>query len=233
MDFEKRWSGCELMDDPACDEHLLLRTVDQFEWINKMVGRYRLILSRFVLADMLRDKTRPYHFLDIGAGGCDISVWLLQQAERYGLHLHVTAIDSDRRIVEHARKKHRHMHQLDIRHADLKDLRKFGPTDYMFMNHVLHHLPDNFIPQLLTQVHKHCKRRWVISDLMRSRWSYAAFHAVGIFARGSFALEDGRRSIRRAFRTTDLSQYLQQAGLSASARILQLFPGRLVMVGNV
>lgn len=220
------------MDDPGCDETLLLRTVDQFQWINKMVGRYRSILSRFVIADMLRDRHRPYHFMDLGAGGCDISVWLLQQAERHGLHLHVTAIDGDERIVEHARKKHRNIHGLDIQHADLRQLKKYGPTDYMFMNHVLHHLPDPFIPHLLTQVHKHCKRRWIISDLVRSRVCYAAFHALGLFARQSFAFEDGRRSIRRAFIESDLRRYLQQAGLSASARVMQLFPGRLVMVGN-
>lgn len=220
------------MDDPECDEQLLLRTVDQFQWINKMVGRYRSILTRYVLADMMRDKHRPYHFMDLGAGGCDISVWLLQQAERRGLHLHVTAIDGDERIVEHSRKKYRNLHGLTIEHADLRNLKKYGPTDYMFMNHVLHHLPDPFIPQLLAQVHKHCKRRWIISDLMRSRWSYAAFHALGIFARRSFAFEDGRRSIRRAFVESELRRYLHEAGLSASARVMQLFPGRLVMVGN-
>jgi len=220
------------MDDPGCDKRLLLRTVDQFQWINKMVGRYRSILSRFVLADMMRDKHRPYHFMDLGAGGCDISAWLLGQAEKRGLHLHVTAIDGDKRIVEHARRKYRNLHGLDIQHADLSNLKKYGPTDYMFMNHVLHHLPDPFIPRLLSQVHKHCKRRWIISDLMRSRWSYAAFHALGIFARRSFAFEDGRRSIRRSFVEAELRRYLHEAGLSASARVMQLFPGRLVMVGN-
>ena len=220
------------MDDPQCDETLLLRTVDQFGWINRMVGRYRSILSRYVIADMMRDKHRLYHFIDLGAGGCDISVWLLEQAERRGLHLHVTAIDGDERIVQHAQKKYLNYPGLDIRHADLRNLKKYGPADYVFMNHVLHHLPDSFIPQVLSQVQKHCKRRWIISDLMRSKWSYAAFHAVGIFARRSFAFEDGRRSIRRAFIQSDLHRYLHQAGLSASTRILQLFPGRLVMVGS-
>lgn len=232
MDFKKRWLGRELIDDPECDETLLIKTVDHFEWINRMVGRYRSILSRFVLADMMRDKRRLYHFVDLGAGGCDIAVWLLEQAKRKGLHLHVTAIDANRRLVEHARAKYHDVIGLDIHHADVGNLRKYGPADYVFMNHVLHHLPDAFIPQLLAQVRKHCKRRWIISDLLRSKWSYAAFHAVGYFARTSFAFEDGRRSIRRAFTTSDLKDYLGQAGLTDTARILQVFPGRLVMIGE-
>ena len=73
----------EKMDDVNCCEERLLRTIRQFASINRFVSRYRTILRRWVLSDMLRDVTREYHLVDMGAGGCDIDVWLLDAASSH------------------------------------------------------------------------------------------------------------------------------------------------------
>lgn len=139
-DLCTRWNGSELMDDPACDETKLLRTVAQFRTINLLVGRYRTLLTQTFLADMQRDPVRSYHAVDLGAGGCDIAVWLLRTARRRGLSLRVTALDADPRIVAFAQRQYGHEPGLTIRHGDLAELATICDADYLFMNHVLHHL---------------------------------------------------------------------------------------------
>jgi 2-polyprenyl-3-methyl-5-hydroxy-6-metoxy-1,4-benzoquinol methylase len=231
LNFDARWPGPELMDDPACNETLLLRTVDQFRSINRLVGRYQTVLNRLVLDDMAREPDRDYHFIDLGAGGCDIPVWLLGAARRRGFKLRITALDSDERIVAHARKTCAAVEGLDIQHAELADLHRFGPVDYIYMNHVLHHLPDEIIPGVLRNMHRTARRRWIVSDLLRSRWSYLGFHVAGVFYHRSFAFEDGLRSIRRGFKPHELMAHARAAGIDGSVEVKVLTPGRLILTG--
>jgi len=232
IDFRVRWTGTELMDDPACDEAMLIRTLDQFRSINRLVSRYRTILTRWVLDDMAVNPERNYHLIDLGAGGCDIPVWLLGEARRRKLSLRVTALDGDARAVAYARRNHGHVEGLQIRHADILAMSEHGPADYLFTNHVLHHLPDDVVVNVLKAMHQTARRRWIVSDLQRSRWAYLGFQLLGRCYRHSFAFEDGKRSIRRGFRSEDFNRYVKQSEIEKQTRIVRLTPGRMLLIGD-
>lgn len=220
------------MDDPACDEEKLLRTIDQFESVNFWVSRYRAILKRWVLRDMERNPDKPAHLIDVGAGGCEIAVWLLGEARRRKLSLEVTAIDSDARIVAHARKRYGNVRGLVIQQGISGMLPDAGPADYVFSNHVMHHLAENDLVKFLSDVHASAKRCWVMNDLARSVWSYAGFQLFGRLYRNSFVFEDGKRSIRRGYNRVELAGIAGQAGLSGHIEIAEMMPGRLVVIGR-
>ncbi len=228
--FAKRWVGAELMDDPACDERMLFRTLDQFVYINRLVSRYRSILARYVLRDMAREPGRAYRLLDLGSGGCDIARWLLRAAARRRLNVDVIAVDSDPRAVAYARARGTPA-GLKIEQADLLEMDRFGPAEYVFCNHVLHHLPDELLPRAIGLMDRTATRAWIASDLLRSSWSYAAFHLLSPFLRDSFSFEDGKRSIRRGFRPPELLAAALAAAPRAAIRIERLAPGRLVLLG--
>lgn len=217
------------MDDPHCCEERLLRTIGQFASINRLLSRYRTILRRWVLQDMARDPNRDYHLLDLGAGGCDIDAWLLCQARRRGLRLQVTAIDSDPRTAQWARTEYGDIPGLDIQCLDAM-APPGNPVDYLFANHFLHHLGDDDIVSLLQQWTPHVRRRLVLSDLRRSRCSYAAFSLFALAYRRSFTRADGLISIRKGFTPGELADLARQAGCAAHAQVHRLIPGRLVLV---
>lgn len=233
LDFTRRWSGVELMDDPACDEQLLFATLRQFRLLNRLVSRYRSVLGHAVLDDMARAPRRDWHLVDVGAGGCDIPVWLLRAARRRGLSLRVTAIDGDPRAVAFAREAAGSEPGLSIVHADLMDIGCFGPVDYVFSNHVVHHLPDAVIRSFFERMDQTVSRRWVVSDLCRSVWAYAGFQVLGRLFRNSFAFEDGKRSIRRSLRADELAGHLAAIGAADRSRVTTLPPGRLLAVVDV
>jgi len=227
-DLSTRADLRELMDDPACDEKLLLRTIRQFSSINRLVSRYRTILKRWVLNDMLSQPEKTYHLVDMGAGGCDIDLWLLKAARKRGLKLRISACDIDPRIINYARSTFGHVSGLHIRKENLLSDSISEPVDYVFANHFLHHLTSEEIIRLIRLWHPRVRRRIVFSDLLRDPFSYVGFSALACCYRNSFARADGLTSIQRGFTEKDLAALAQAASADGSFSIHRLQPGRLV-----
>ncbi|MBN2163245.1 MAG: methyltransferase domain-containing protein [Pontiellaceae bacterium] len=219
----------ELMDDPDCSEELLLRTVRQFASINRLVSRYRTILTRWVLDDMLRHPGREYHLLDMGAGGCDIDAWLLQAAKRRRLKLRITACDLDPRIIGFARKAYGSVAGLQLRQMDLLADQLDEPIDYVFSNHFLHHLGQAEIIRLLRIWQPQVRRRLIFSDLERNRLAYGGYALLSQFYRSSFAQYDGLMSIRRGFTGRELSTLAHEALPTIRTEVHRLPIGRLAL----
>ncbi len=228
-DLSTRSGMAELMDDPCCSEELLLRTVKQFASINRLVARYRTILKRWVLADMLMEPNRSYHLVDMGAGGCDIGVWLLHTARTLGLNLRITACDLDQRIIDYARATYGHIDGLTIRQADVLVGRFDEPVDFVFANHFLHHLSNDHIIDLIRLWQPQVRHRMVLSDLERNRLSYLGFSLFAHIYRNSFSRGDGLISIRRGFRVCELESLAGKALGNDSCRVHRLAPGRLAL----
>lgn len=229
-DFSCRAAMNELMDAPDCDETLLLRTINQFASINRLVARYRTILKRWVLDDMMREPAREYHLVDMGAGGCDIDIWLLKAAHKRGLKLQISACDIDPRIIDHARSSFGHIPGLHIRKLDLLSDPLDQPVDYVFANHFLHHLTGEQIIRLLQLWQPRVRRRMVFSDLLRNPYAYLGFSAFSLLYRNSFARTDGLISIRRGFTPAELASMADIAAPNGRFSIYQLPPGRLVLL---
>jgi 2-polyprenyl-3-methyl-5-hydroxy-6-metoxy-1,4-benzoquinol methylase len=222
----------ERMDSPDCDRDLLLRTVDQFQITNGLFSRFRTILRRWVLDDMRRNPAREYHFVDLGAGGLDIPDWLIRRARREGLKLRVTAVESDARIVEHVRSRASSAIRLVCGDA-LAFLKEVPDVDYIFCNHFLHHVPDADLPGFLRSLADAARRRFIVSDLLRSRWSYVGYAAFsGLFLHRSFARADGLLSIRRGFLAEELLALARSTGLAGCVEVHPLAGGRLVLTGR-
>ena len=181
---------------------------------------------------MKRVPDRAYHLVDLGAGGCDLPVWLLQHARKAGLTLRVTAVDCDPRIVDHAQRNHAGCEGLEIVCGNALDLPSFGTMDYVFGNHFLHHLTAEEAVTVLRQCTSCTDRGFLFNDLSRSHVSLFAFNLLARLAyRKSFALEDGLQSIRRGFRRNELYAYCEEAGVE-SPRCGRLVPGRIWLAGG-
>ena len=93
-----------------------------------------------MIRDMLREPEREWRLVDLGAGACDITVWMVRQAEKLGLRLKVTALERDPRVIAYAQAKHREVDGLTVAAGDALDPHSWEPVDYVFANHFLHHL---------------------------------------------------------------------------------------------
>ncbi|HUW19176.1 MAG TPA: methyltransferase domain-containing protein [Sedimentisphaerales bacterium] len=220
------------MDRPDTSPQLLANTLRQFSIVNRFFSPHRSLLSRYIIADMLKEPRRCWRLMDAGAGGCDIDLWLLKVCRAKGLRLDIKCIDHDPRVVEYARCKTGHVPNIKIACADAMEIDKSGESfDYVLANHVLHHLAAADIGVFLQKADAVCQRVLLISDLLRSYFSYLIFAALArAFLRHSFAYTDGRISITKGFTRPELLEVVRNTRLKGSTVVDTAFPGHVYIV---
>ncbi|MEI6167398.1 MAG: methyltransferase domain-containing protein [bacterium] len=233
LDFSRRADLVEEMDRTDCDQTILFATLRQFELTNILFSRYRTLLQRYVLADIRRQPGRAYQLTDLGAGGCDVARWLVRVCRREKLKITVRAIEQDPRMVRYAHQANAGYPEIEVIEGDACDPACWGTPDYVFAQHLLHHLPDAACRQLLEALDQVAPRQFIISDLIRSRIAYHAFRLAALpLARGTFIVEDGALSIRRGFLEPEVRQMVSTVTLKHPVSIYRLWPARLAIVGG-
>ncbi|MFC7375473.1 class I SAM-dependent methyltransferase [Brachybacterium sp. GCM10030267] len=224
---ERDRHAAERMDDPDCDLRRLERTYAQFRVINSLVTGWRTTYRRHLRPRLHREG--PTTLLDIGSGGGDLARALARWARRDGFDLRVTGIDPDPRAHAWAMRQ-RPVEGVYFRRALSSDLVTEGAEfDLVVSNHLLHHLEEDELRDLLRDSRRLSRTAVVHSDIQRDRLAYALF-SVGTwpFFPGSFIREDGLISIRRSFTAAELRDIAPE-GWDVS----ELGPWRLLLTHEV
>jgi len=218
----------ELMDLPDSDPRRLERTLRQMAWINRYLIGTRSLIRRTILEDIRRRPGRPpYTILDVGAGGCDLALWL---ARTRG-DVRITCLDHDPRVVDYARRACAGEPAVEVHLGSAADIAGLPAYDFVFANLFLHHLEDREVGPTLAAMLGRTRRLLVVSDLLRSPRShfwYSLF--AGVFLHGSFAAADGRLSIRRGFRPEELRVLLD--GTADRVEVRRETPARVCLIGR-
>jgi 2-polyprenyl-3-methyl-5-hydroxy-6-metoxy-1,4-benzoquinol methylase len=197
-------------------------------WINRYLLGTRSLIRRAILEDIRRRPGRPpYTILDVGAGGCDIALWLARSRR----DLRITCLDHDPRVVDYARRACAGEPAIEVHLGSAADIAGLPAYDFVFANLFLHHLEDGQVGSTLTAMLGRTRRLLLVSDLLRSRRShfwYGLF--AGLFLHGSFAAADGRLSIRRGFRPEELRALLD--GAADRVEVRREAPGRVCLIGR-
>jgi len=225
-----RARGLELMDLPDSDPRRLRRTLRQLSWVNRFLAGSRGLVRRTILEDIrLRPGRSPYTLLDVGSGGCDLALWLARTRGDF----RITCLDHDPRAVDYARRLCAGQDAIEVRLGSAAELSRMESFDFVFANHFLHHLRDDQVGPTVAAMLARARRLLVVSDLLRSRCSYVLFSLLAsAFLRCSFAVYDGRLSIRRGFRLPELQALLAGVDHAGGLTVRRERPGRVVVIGR-
>lgn len=233
-DLRERYGGPELMDLPDVSEKKLINTLRQFSLLNLLFTRSRRLIEKYILADMLKSPRKTYELLDLGAGGCDIAIWLLKRCRRMGLDVRITCLDHDPRIVKYARGKCRAYREIRIIEASALELEKLASYDYVFANHLLHYLPSEQWPVLIDALVRQTRNIFLLNDVRRSYWAYAGYaFFAGMFMHNSFAFVDGLLSIRKGISVHEMREAVPACGLKKNITIGTVQPARVFVLGKM
>jgi 2-polyprenyl-3-methyl-5-hydroxy-6-metoxy-1,4-benzoquinol methylase len=214
----------ELMDQPDVSLTALFRTYDGFARLNPVLARWGSVYDTHLVPLMRREPQKQYTLLDIGCGGGDLLRSLKAWAESDGFKLSVLGIDPDPRAEAYVVlvDKQSHIH---YRCCTLETLvQEQARFDFVISNHLLHHLKDAELQNLLEQATEVCRGLVVMNDIERSDWAFLAFSFSWLFFWRTFIPVDGARSIRRSFTKEELQQRV-----SAPWKVQRRFPFRLLL----
>ena len=233
-DMTVRSEEPEMMDQMQSDPRALRRTLHLFARVNPILSGYRELIGRYICPDLLRTDGRPMRFLDIGAGACDVDVWLMEWCRRKRRPMEIVCLDHNPRVVRYARRLVRRRSRIEVRMGDARELERMGERfDYVFANHVLHHLSDPEAAEVLRCAERVCDRVLLVNDVRRSYGNYAAFSLISpLLGRGSFAANDGRVSITKGFTVSEFVRLARAADLQGQAAVGVTFPGHVYLVSR-
>lgn len=213
----------ELMDNENCDLVRLENTYRQFSTINLLLSNWKKIYKTYLKPAMIGSEKR-YTLLDIGFGGGDIPIAISKWAEGDGINLKITAVETDQRSFDFARKL---ASNVEFKYCSSSDLVKEADRfDFVISNHVLHHLNNEDFFSVLNDAKTLSKKTVIFNDIERSDIGYLMFN---IFSRplfwNSFITTDGLTSIKRSYTKRELSEIAPQGW-----KVKRSFPFRLLLI---
>lgn len=216
----------EWMDDPECNLDKLYETYGEFSLVNKLLSNWKWIYNSYIKTQVIQN--RAYSLLDIGFGGGDILRNLNKWAQDDGITLHITGIEKDSRAINYVSNM-KWPRNIQFEYGDIAGLiQKKRHFDFVISNHLMHHLTDNELRNLLCEIELVCNGTIIFNDIERSDLGYLLFDMTTRFffpLRKSFLNADGKISIRRSFTKKELNAFKP-----AKWMVKRKFPFRLLMI---
>ncbi|MBP9110398.1 MAG: class I SAM-dependent methyltransferase [Pyrinomonadaceae bacterium] len=193
-------------------------------YINRFLGDTRCL--KLEIRDALREsKTGSISILDVGAGSGE----LLESArEMFTNTSLLVGVDINRSSVQTVAERA----DIEAVQGDALAL-PFADSsfDMVVCSLFLHHVTDEAAIDLIREMRRVARLRFVIIDLHRHAVAHFLYRLVGKLALQKFSLDDGSLSIRRSFRPNELIALARKAGV-ANAEVRRRPAYRLVLSGS-
>jgi SAM-dependent methyltransferase len=233
--MERLTSATELLDGPLDDQAALTGNLRDLARINRRLGGVELsALAIDALAAHRDDVT----LLDVGTGGADIPLALIERANARGRRLRIAGIDVRPEILAAAARANPglttapglELHVADARSLPFPD-RSFDVAHASLM---LHHLDPTDAQLVLGEMRRVARLGVVINDLDRSRMGWVGAWLIGHLLTGNrLTRHDAPLSVKRAYRPREMSALLAMARLIPVRTIRRAFGQRYAIAAVI
>jgi SAM-dependent methyltransferase len=213
--MERLADASELLDGPLDDPATLAGNLRDLARVNRWLGGASLSEPAI---DAIAAHRPELTLLDVGTGGADIPVDLLERAERRGRHWSVVAIDSRAEVLAAALQARPGIATVPGLELHVGDGRSLPYPDRSFdvahASLVLHHLGPEAAVQLLREMGRVGRLGVVVNDLERGRLGWVGAWLMGHLLTGSrFTRHDAPLSVARSYRAREMTGLMRAAGL--------------------
>ena len=232
-----RLSGVdELLDGPLDDPRDLAGNLRDLARVNRWLGGVRLSATAI---ESVAPGSAPLHVLDVGTGGADIPLALIERGRLTGRLVTVTGIDTRLEVLAAAAAaiidpRATATGELTLHVGDGLALpfadRSF---DVVHCSLVAHHLEPHAVRTLLAEMCRVALRGVVVNDLVRGRAAWiGAWMLSHTLTRNPLTRHDAPLSVRRAYTVAELTALLAAAGLRVVARTDGLLGHRVALAAR-
>ncbi len=224
----------ELLDGPLDDRLALVGNLRDLARVNRRLGGIDLSARAI---EVLAPGHSSIDVLDVGTGGADIPLALIDRGRARGRLVRVTGIDNRPEVLEAAALADRRvmatgelvLHVADGHALPFPD----GAFEVAHSSLVMHHLEPDAARALLAEMARVARRGVVVNDLVRGRAAWAGAWALSHLAtRNRFMRRDAPLSVRRAYSVAELTALLAAAGIRVERRFDGPFGHRVALAGR-
>lgn len=227
-DFQRHQQP-EMMDQVDLPRAVHLRALAGLARLNHFTGVARDLYSR--IRDVaVNNPSQPIRILDIASGAADLPIAWARRARKDGLKLEITTLDiSQVAIEEQLRRAAAVGVQIQAIQQDCIDQPLPAGFDVVTNSLFMHHLDDEDVVALMTNMQQAARRRVVICDLERSRLNLGLV-AIGsqLVSRSIVVHHDAKLSVRGAF-TLGEFKFLAERATGQNVDVRRLLPCRMLI----
>lgn len=215
MDFSRRATQAELMDDLTLATDDLRQNLDELATINTWLGGYQPVLRALHYLRPRFPAGRPLRVADLGSGGGDTMRHVARWARRHGLPVELVGVDANKFMVEYATARCQAFPEISFQQQDI-----FAAAfqqqhfDVITCSLFCHHFSDEALAGLFRQLRQQAGVAVIVNDLHRHPLAYHSIRWLTRWLGGSYLVQnDAPLSVARAFRRSDWPGLLRAAGI--------------------
>lgn len=210
--FAHRSAELEIMDDLEIQGRELELTLSELETINHTLGGYGPSLGG--LEALVPEGCRHLTVLDVGTGGADVPMKMVDWGRQRGIRVEVTGIDLAETTIAYARRRACDYDSIHLELQDLFQLPEERQFDVVHAAAVLHHFVGDSAVRALAAMYAHARLGIVVNDLHRHPLAWGGIRVLTTaFSKSRLVKNDGPLSVLRAFTREELEDMCRAAGL--------------------
>jgi len=203
--------------------------ISELQFVNRWMGDAHS-LKATLLREIEAQSLTSFSILDIGAGSGELLRVAASWARQTNRHMSAVGLELNERMAESILEESERFDEISSVRGDALRLPfADGEFDYVMCSLFTHHLLDDQVVQVLREMSRVAKRRIFVIDLHRHPVAYLLYTTLGkIVLHNRLLRHDGALSILRSFKSDELLDLAQRAGLR-DIHVERHFPYRLVL----
>lgn len=215
MNFNKRSTAAELMDDPSLPEADLKLALKDIALVNRFLGGNAITIKALEHMIARSPDKKEWKVVDVGCGDGELLRQITHYFKDKPYTIDFLGVDINIKSINRARQKSVGIKQLAFSTQNILTINESTfDCDVILCTLTMHHFSDEQLIAFMKKFQKLASIGIIVNDLQRSKVAYRLFQLFsGIFMKSKIAKYDGRISIARSFRKEELETYSKQLAL--------------------
>ncbi len=217
-DFSKRSTEKELLDSSGIPFEDIKQNMRELEVINSRLGGHRVTIAG--ISQIFKRKGiragDTVSVCEIGCGGGDNLVALIDWAKKRGILIHAVGIDINPECIAYAKQKLAERNITFICSDFKAGLKEYGKADIIFSSLFCHHFSNEELVFMFKWMQDNSALGVVVNDLHRHWLAYYSIKILTSLFSGSYLVRnDAPVSVKRGFKKDELHLFLERSGISS------------------
>jgi ubiquinone/menaquinone biosynthesis C-methylase UbiE len=231
--FRQRSNRLENLDTGSYTAEEYEGCIKELQLVNKWLGDAR-VLRQSLLREIEDSGLQSASILDVGAGSGELLRIAAQWFRQTNRMFSATGLELNARSAYATKEESVEFPEIKSVRGDALQLPfRDGAFDYVISSLFTHHFGDDQVVTILKEMKRVAARGIYVIDLHRHPIAYFLYTTVGkLLLHNRLLREDGALSILRSFKSTELIEVGERAGLE-NVCVQRHFPFRLVLSARV